>query len=224
MRFLFLVVCLVFANSSSFAQESKWTHIEVLIQSRTVHKPFDYKFGEQFKTVLDIGIGTRWNYAFYPRFSLNMGLGMNYGIFKSTDEANESTLYVAYFKGQGIDYFNFQKIKQLTFETPVSIQYDFFQKNSNTLGLVMGGTPQILLQSKATGKSFDDTIEVVNSFSDGFNQKSSRINSLNDVLVNIGFSYSHKFRNGKAIIFETGYEYSFKGRSEGLLVKLGTRF
>ena len=226
MKLFLLVFVVIFSSSLLTAQNSKWTHTDFTLQSRLLNN------SSNLETVLDLSIGTEWNYLITNSLSVNLGVALNYGHFKSSKLSSDELLYVSYFKGTRIDYFYHQEVTQFSLETPISLQFDFFQPKSNKFSLVGGVTPQFLLYSNSKGNGLRGTRKVTTSITDGdlaFSKDEGNIDGrshyiLNDLNLNLGLIMEHQMNNEKAIIFGAGFQYSTNSHSTGMYLKTGFRF
>lgn len=226
MKLPVLVFAMIFSSGLLLAQNSNWTHTDFTIQPRLLQNP------SNLGTVLDLSLGTEWNYKIRNRLSLNLGTSLNYGHFKSPKVDSEEVFFISYFKGTRIDYFNHEEVSQLSLETPISLELDLFGSESNKFSLVGGVIPQFLLYSNSTGVGLDGDRKVATSIFNGdltFNKDKGNLDGLshyliNDLNLNVGFNVEHEIDHQKAIILGTGFQYSTKGKSSGLYLKTGFRF
>jgi len=177
----------------------------------------------------DIGIGFRTAMQLNNRMNLNFGLTMNYSRYQKETHRNGELFYYDYFKGLRIDYFYIQEVAQWSLEIPLSFQYSVYTKSTNTVGLVVGISPQMCLSSRASGFGFSGKRVVKTNFTNGhialnkmegnLDRKSHYV--ISDMNLNLGLSWSHNLENGKTLVFESGFERSVLGYSNGMFVRIG---
>lgn len=221
-----LLVLMMILSSHLFAQKSKWVHTDFTIQSRALYNPSNLETG------IDLSIGAEWNYSINNRFSLNLGSALNYGYYKNSVLNNEDVLFISYFKGTRIDYFNHNEVTQLSLEIPVTLQFELFQSGSNKFSLTCGTTPQFLLYSNSKGNGLDGPQTIKTSLFDGdlvFRKEAGNLDGrshyiLNDLHLNLGLNINHETVSGKVLMLGIGPQYSTYGQSMGMYVKTGFRF
>ena len=211
MKKLLLLFVISFSTTLLVAQNSRWSQTEVMLQSHFLQQPND------FKTVYDVGIGTRWNYQFTPRLSMNLGGFLNYGKY-SKNEVEDGTLYIDFFKKTEIHYFVIENINQLTVETPLSLQFKLAKLGKNKVSILGSARPQFVVNSKISGFRFNEYVVMNDNLTD------ENYNIFNDALLNLGFSIVRPIYEQHNILLEFGYEYSTTTMSNGLFIRSGIDF
>lgn len=226
MRFLFLLLTFFFSTYHLMAQQSNWAHNDLVVQTRLFQNP------SNLKTILDLSLGTEWNYTMSDRFSINLGTAINFGKFENSDMHDSNLFFVSYFKGTRVDYFRHDIVTQLSLEIPLSFQYDVFRNSANKFSLLAGASPQWLLYSKSKGPGLDGEREVVTSIARSnlsFRRNSGNLDGqnhyvFNDLYLTFGASMEHQIDDKKAIMIGVGAHYSTIGDTPGIYLKTGYRF
>ena len=212
MKKLILLLFVSSLTTLSFAQDSKWSHTEIVIQSRFLQQPDD------FTTRYDVGIGTRFNYHFTPRLNLNIGGSLNLGRYGKSNVSESETLYIDFFKGTAVHYMAIEEVAQISAEIPLSLQFQFATLGENRFSILGGVTPQLLLSSLIRGFSFNETTY----FSSNITNEEHYF--FNDLLFDLGCSIVHPINEQCNILLEFGYEYSMIGVTSGLFLRTGIDF
>ena len=216
---LLLVTCFHFqvlrAQNESFGDEI----IEVNVQSRFFHSINNIP--NDFKTIVDLGLGANWNYTINKRLSINIGGTFGYSSFENVNYNKHGLLFVSEFKNTVINYFDHQKVNQFTFEVPLTIELNLFRTKSNTFGVVAGIVPQKLLFTKHVGNSWNGIEEIkglpkVISFNYDYNYT-----FINDIYFRGGINFGQKIGLSNKIKIEGGFEISYFGDSVGTYIKTG---
>jgi hypothetical protein len=212
MKKLILILLVSVSATMLVAQNSKWSQTEIMLQSRFLQQPND------FKMVYDVGIGTALNYHFTPRLSMRLGGIINYGQYSKGAVSENGTLYIDFFKRSEIHYFVIETVKQWSLETPLSVQFQVAELGKNQFSLLTGVTPQMALNSKFSGFRFDEATVLTSNFTDENHV------FFNDLFFNAGFSMVRPIDESRNILLEFGYEYSMKGKTGGLFIRTGIDF
>jgi hypothetical protein len=212
MKKLTLLLFLSFSATILVAQDSKFSHTEIVLQSRFLQQPDD------FNMKYDLGIGTRLNYNLTPRLSLNLGGFLNFSHYQKDNISDNETLFIDFFKGSEAHYFVIQEVKQWCLETPLSLKFQFAELGKNQFSLLTGITPQFALNSQFSGFSFNEPAILTSNFTN------SNYTLLNDILLNVGFSIVRPIDEQRNILLEFGYEHSTRGETNGLFIRSGIDF
>lgn len=212
MKKILLILVIGFSTTLLVAQNSKWSPVEVVLQTRFLHQPND------FKTLYDVGIGAQWNYHLTPRLSINLGGFLNNGQFSKNDVPEDGTLFIDYFKNTEIHYFVIEEVNQLTVETPLSIQFQLGVLGKNKVSLLGGVRSQFVVNTKVSGFRFNEYMAIND------NLTVENYNFFNDALLNLGFSIIRPIYGQHNLLLEFGYEYSTTAVSSGLFFRSGIRF
>lgn len=226
MKILLFAVISLLLGIPLIAQNPSFSSPELFFQTRVLQQATSYE-ESYFQTQADIGLGIRWNLTLNPALDVSLGTMLNYGAFEKANRDNSDIYYIDFFKSQAFHYYNVESISQWTVEIPVSLRWSAIDLGSHKIGFFAGGSPQFFLANKATGTGFDgneDRFITLNSANFPLDDLFIRDRIITDIYLQSGAYFTREVLDGRSLLFEIGYEYSTKGKSNGVLMRLGYGF
>lgn len=226
MRRYLITATLLLTSFQLSAQDSRWSSLELLVQTRTLHH-FQSGSEASFKIKSDLGIGIRWVATISPQFQLTIGGQVNHGVYEKRNLDPDALYYINFFKSQAYHYFNLIDVSQWTAEIPLSIRRSFFNLGNSKIGCYLSGSPQFFLYSEGTGIGFDGEEvrnHAINSTDLPLDYYPAEAKFLTDIYASTGAFLTTEILNKRSLFFETGYEYSTIGKSSGVVFKMGIGF